>query len=831
MDRDITLKVKTIINKASDEAKAFHDVVIRPEHIILAMLNDNDNMCVTVFQRLQVDTSFLIDKITELLNYVDLTPRVGPQRKKLPFSDESKLVLKNLDEQCVKLKESIIDTHHIMLSILGVLLTPLSAILSNVGVTYQTFKNQFMEIKNNKFGGENYEDDDFPDQEKFKKPKKKNEASKTPVLDNFCRDIIKAVERGEIDPVIGRTKEIKRVSQILSRRKKNSPLLIGEPGTGKSAIVEGLAILIHKGDVPRPLIGKRIFTLDIASIVAGTKYRGQFEERMKAILEECKANPDIILFIDEMHTIVGAGNASGSLDVSNIFKPPLARGELQVIGATTLDEYREYIEKDAALTRRFLKVLVEQPTLDETKNILMNIKSKYETHHRVEFTEQAIDDCVRLADRYITERAMPDKAIDVLDEAGAASNLEFERPQHIKELQTKREEIQIKKKEVVSKQNFEVAAKLRDEERRIDEQLDKAIKEHNETLDKKVTIVDSDQIAEVVSMMTDIPITKVSIEEGKKLLHLDKELMGKIIGQDDAVIKVVKSIKRNRAGIKDEKKPIGNFIFLGPTGVGKTELAKLLAKHVYGSEDALVRFDMSEYMEKHTVSRLVGAPPGYVGYEQGGQLTEKVRRKPYCVVLLDEIEKAHEDVYNILLQVFDDGILTDGLGRRVDFKNTLIIMTSNVGASELAAFGRGVGFQTQSSTANDIATDQARIEKSLRKKFRPEFLNRLDDYIVFNKLSKEDIQKIVRLEIKILEKRLQKQKYKINITDEAVEFVGSRGYSPEFGARPLKRTIQRLIEDKISDEILSGNLLENDTIEVGFDKEEERLTFNTIQHS
>jgi ATP-dependent Clp protease ATP-binding subunit ClpC len=831
MDREITLKVKTIINQASDEAKVFHDVVIRPEHIILSLLNDKDNICVTVFQRLQVDISYLVDRITELLNYADLTPRVGPTRKKLPFSDDSKLVLKNLDEQVLILKESIIDTHHIMLAILGVLSTPLSTILGNVGVTYQNFKKQIMEIKNNRFGGENYEDDDFPEQEKFKKSKKKTEASKTPVLDNFCRDIIKAVEKGEIDPVIGRTKEIKRVSQILSRRKKNSPLLIGEPGTGKSAIVEGLAILIHKGDVPRPLIGKRIFTLDIASIVAGTKYRGQFEERMKAILEECKANPDIILFIDEMHTIVGAGNASGSLDVSNIFKPPLARGELQVIGATTLDEYREFIEKDAALTRRFLKVLVEQPTLEETKHILMNIKSKYETHHRVIFSEQAIDDCVRLADRYITERAMPDKAIDVLDEAGAATNLDFDRPQHIKDLQAKKADVQEQKKIVVIKQNFEIAAKLRDEENKIDEQLDRAIKEHNATLDKKITEVGPDQIAEVVSMMTGIPITKVSVEEGKKLLTLDKELMGKIIGQDNAVIKVVKAIKRNRAGIKDEKKPIGNFIFLGPTGVGKTELAKLLARYVYGSEDSLVRIDMSEYMEKHTVSRLVGAPPGYVGYEEGGQLTEKVRRKPYCVVLLDEIEKAHEDVYNILLQVFDDGILTDGLGRRVDFKNTLIIMTSNVGASELATFGRGVGFQTQATTANDISKEQATIEKALKKKFKPEFLNRLDDYIVFNRLTKEDIQKIVRLEIRILEKRLDKQKFSIKLTDEAIEYLGKIGYSEEFGARPLKRTIQKQIEDPISDDILEGKLQENDTMEVGFNKEEDRLTFNIIQHS
>lgn len=831
MDREITSKVKAIINQASIEAKTFHDVVIRPEHILLSIINDKDNVCVAVFQRLQIDISFLVDRITEHLNFTDITPRIGATKKKLPFSDDTKNVLKNLDEELKVLNESIIDTHHIMMGILGSG-SSLASILSNNGVTYQTFKNQIMEINNQKFSDENYDDEDFQESERPKKPKKKTEGTKTPVLDNFCRDINKAVEKGEIDPVIGRAKEIKRLSQILSRRKKNSPLLIGEPGTGKSAIVEGLAILINKGEVPRPLIGKRIFTLDIASIVAGTKYRGQFEERMKAILEECRANPDVILFIDEMHTIVGAGNASGSLDVSNIFKPPLARGELQVIGATTLDEYREHIEKDAALTRRFLSVLVEQPTLEETKTILLNIKAKYETHHKVIYTDEAIEDCVKLADRYITERSMPDKAIDILDEAGAATNTEFDRPQHIKDLQLKKDEIIATKKVVVNKQNYEDAAKLRDEERRVDEQLAKAVKEHNETLDKKITSVGSEQIAEVVSMMTGIPITKVTTEEGKNLLNLDKELMGKIIGQDGAVVKVTKAIKRNRAGIKDEKKPIGNFIFLGPTGVGKTEFAKLLAKYVYGNEEALVRIDMSEYMEKHTVSRLVGAPPGYVGYEEGGQLTEKIRRKPYSVILLDEIEKAHEDVYNILLQVFDDGILTDGLGRKVDFKNTLIIMTSNIGTSELTAFGKGIGFQTQASTANDIAKEQAVIEKALRKRFKMEFLNRLDDYIVFNKLREEDIQKIVRLEINRLEKRLMRQKkQKLEISDEAIQHLGKVGYSEEFGARPLKRTITRLLEDKIADDILAGNIGEDDTMEVGYSKEEERLTFNIRQHS
>jgi ATP-dependent Clp protease ATP-binding subunit ClpC len=672
--------------------------------------------------------------------------------------------------------------------------------------------------KNERLGHEDF-GDDFADEERFsKRTKKKGENSKTPVLDNFCRDVSKAVERGEIDPVVGRVNEIKRVSQILSRRKKNNPILIGEPGVGKTSIVEGLAQLIKDGNAPRTITNKRIYTLDLASLVAGTKYRGQFEERMKAVLEECKANPEIILFIDELHTIIGAGNASGSLDASNIFKPALARGELQVIGATTLDEYREHIEKDGALTRRFQQVLVEEPTLEETKIILTNIKEKYEKHHKVHYTEEAIDECVKLSNRYIMERAMPDKAIDVMDEAGAATNVTIEKPSNIKELEAKKLDILNKKKEVVSRQKYEEAAKLRDEGNKIDEQLNAAIKDWSNKLEKKITTVGVEQISEVVSMMTGIPLSKISTQESKRLMSLDKELTGTVIGQDDAVTKVVRAIKRNRIGIKDKNKPIGSFIFLGPTGVGKTMLAKKLAEHVFGDEEALVRIDMSEYMEKFSVTRLVGAPPGYVGYDQGGQLTEKIRRKPYAVILFDEIEKAHEDVFNILLQVLDEGQLTDGLGRKVNFKNTLIIMTSNIGVRELVSFGKNMGFETSATIANEEEKNRSIIEKALKKKFKPEFLNRIDESIVFNSLKREDINKIIHMEIAKLEKRLGEAGFKIKISDEAIEFLAKEGYDEAYGARPLARTIQRYVEDPVSDEILSGNVKEGGVIKITLDK-------------
>ena len=828
MNREVYPKVKIIINESMKEAKSFNDSKIRPEYLVLSILMDNDNECVKVLKALKVNTSELYDRLSNHLRRSDINPRVVVYHKKtVPFSDETKALIKSLDEECEKLNDNMIDTVHIMLAILAKK-NDISEMLNEFyDVTYDNFKNVIKNMKdetNSVYENENINDES----ESFKKKLKQSDnKSKTPVLDNFCRDVSKAVEKGEIDPVVGRTVEIKRVSQILSRRKKNNPILIGEPGVGKTAIVEGLAQLIKDGNAPRTLIYKRIFTLDLASLVAGTKYRGQFEERMKAVLEECKANPDIILFIDELHTIVGAGNASGSLDASNIFKPALARGEIQIIGATTLDEYRENIEKDGALTRRFQQVLVEEPTLEETKTILMNIKEKYEKHHKVTYTEEAIDECVKLSARYIMDRSMPDKAIDVLDEAGATTNVVLEKPEKIKELEIKKNQILEKKKEVVLKQKYEEAAKLRDDERKTLDQLQLAMNEWNESLDKKTTVVGVELISEVVSMMTGIPLTKISIQESKRLINLDKELTGKIIGQDDAVIKVVKAIKRNRIGIKDKNKPVGTYIFLGPSGVGKTLLAKLLAEHVYGDSDALIRMDMSEYMEKHSVSRMVGAPPGYVGYEQGGQLTEKVRRKPHCVILFDEIEKAHEDVFNLLLQLLDEGHLTDGLGRKINFKNALIIMTSNIGVKEVNSFGKTLGFETAASIVNEENKARDIIEKALKKKFRPEFLNRIDEAIIFRGLTEEDIHKIIYLEVESLEKRLNELNFKLKISNEAVEFLAKQGYDEAYGARPLARAIQHYVEDAIADEILNETIKEGETISIGLDKE--KITIKSIK--
>ena len=814
MNREIYPKVKIIMNHSVKEASSFDDVKVRPDHIILSILLDNDNECTKVLEKMHVNVSDLYDVLSDYVRKTDLTPRIATTvRKRLPLSEESKDIIKSLDKECEKLNDNMIDTTHIMLAVL-LTKSPLSDFLGSLGINYNEFKNEIKSMRDEQSSNFDPEDD-----EPYKKrPSKTDSKSKTPVLDNFCRDVSKAVEKGELDPVVGRAVEIKRVSQILSRRKKNNPVLIGEPGVGKTAIVEGLAQLIKDGNAPRTLIGKRILSLDLASIVAGTKYRGQFEERMKAILEELKSNSDVILFIDELHTIVGAGNASGSLDASNIFKPALARGEVQVIGATTLDEYRENIEKDGALTRRFQQVLVEEPTLEETKHILMNIKEKYEAHHKVSYTDEAIEECVKLSARYIMDRAMPDKAIDVLDEAGATTNISTEKPENIKILEEKKVAINLKKKDVVSKQKYEEAAKLRDEEKKIIEDLEKAMSDWQNMLNKKVTVVGVEIISEVVSMMTGIPLSKISTQEGKRLMEMDKELMGKVIGQDSAVTKVVKAIKRNRIGIKDKNKPVGSFIFLGPTGVGKTLFAKLLAEQVFGDRDALIRMDMSEYMEKHSVSRLIGPPPGYVGYDQGGQLTEKVRRKPHCVILFDEIEKAHEDVFNLLLQMLDEGQLTDGLGRKVNFKNALIVLTSNIGVKEANSFGKNMGFETNSSIGDGEKRAHDIIEKALKKKFRPEFLNRIDDAIIFNSLTKEDIHKIIYLEVDNLEKRIGDMNFKLKISKDAIEFLAEQGYDETYGARPLARAVQHYIEDPVADEILNGNIKEGETINITFDK-------------
>jgi ATP-dependent Clp protease ATP-binding subunit ClpC len=673
-------------------------------------------------------------------------------------------------------------------------------------------------------------DDDFDEEKKYSQSKSRQAGatkSKTPVLDNFGRDITKLAETGTLDPIVGREKEIERVSQILSRRKKNNPILIGEPGVGKTAIVEGLALRIVQRKVSRVLFDKRVISLDLAALVAGTKYRGQFEERMKAIMNELEKNRDVILFIDEIHTIVGAGGASGSLDASNIFKPALARGELQCIGASTLDEYRMYIEKDGALDRRFQKVMIDPPSVDDTILILNNIKSKYEDYHNVNYDQEAIDACVKLSDRYITDRLLPDKAIDVMDEVGARVHLKnINVPQNILDLEKKIEDIKVEKNRVVKSQKFEEAAALRDTEKRLGEELDKAKAQWEEESKHKRYPIGEEEIAEVISMMTGIPVKRMVEAETQKLRKMADEMKAMVVGQDEAISKVVKAIQRNRVGLKDPKKPIGTFIFLGPTGVGKTELARALARHMFDSEDALIRIDMSEYMEKFTVSRLIGAPPGYVGYEEGGQLTERVRRKPYSVILLDEIEKAHPDIYNILLQVLDDGQLTDGLGRKVDFKNTLIIMTSNIGVRQLKDFGEGVGFATASRVQNQDEANKAVIEKALKRTFSPEFLNRIDDVIIFNSLTKDHIFEIIDILMKGVMKRLTNLGFSLELTEAAKGFIADKGYDQQFGARPLHRAIQKYLEDPLAEEILNMNIKPGDVLEADLDKENGKLTFS-----
>jgi len=688
-------------------------------------------------------------------------------------------------------------------------------ILNKYGLIYDNVRGELETMRDEKTtpraefpGNSDEESESFATQKKTADPK-----SKTPVLDNFGRDLTKMAEMGKLDPIVGRDKEIERVSQILSRRKKNNPILIGEPGVGKSAVAEGLALRIVQRKVSRVLFNKRVVSLDLASLVAGTKYRGQFEERMKAVMQEIEKNPDIILFIDEIHTIIGAGGASGSLDAANMFKPALARGELQAIGATTLDEYRQYIEKDGALVRRFQKVLIEPTNEEETIQILNNIKERYEAHHSVTYTQEAVEACVKLTERYITDRHLPDKAIDALDEVGSRVHItNINVPSEITEIEKSIDELKDLKNEVIKSQQYEKAAELRDNERKLQEQLEVANKKWDDESKANRIMVTEENVAEVVSMMCGIPVTKITAGESGKLAIMTEELTGKIIGQDEAVSKVVKAIQRSRAGLKDPNKPIGSFFFLGPTGVGKTQLAKVLAKYLFDSEDSLIRIDMSEFMEKFSISRLVGAPPGYVGYEEGGQLTEKVRRKPYSIVLLDEIEKAHPDVFNLLLQVLDDGHMTDGLGRKIDFKNTIIIMTSNIGARQLAEFGTGVGFGTKSQADQIVENSKVVIQNALRKAFSPEFLNRVDDMIIFHSLKREDIHKIIDLELSKLYGRITNLGYSIEMSDKAKDYICEKGYDEKFGARPLKRAIQKFIEDPLAEEIVKSNLNEGDKI-------------------
>ena len=833
MDNHFSIQVKEIISFSREEALRLGNDFIGTEHLVLGLIREGDNAALRILQTFHVNLQTLRTEIEHAVQ--DKTGKNTANINSLPLTKQAEKIIRITVLEAKALKSPTIETEHLMLSILKNKENAATQILGQFDVTYDTFRNELDVVKSNDIRSEYAEegDDEF-DESRKEGSQQKNKAagnvkSKTPVLDNFGRDITRLAEMNTLDPIVGRETEIERVSQILSRRKKNNPILIGEPGVGKTAIVEGLALRIVQRKVSRVLFDKRVISLDLAALVAGTKYRGQFEERMKAIMAELEKNRDVILFIDEIHTIVGAGGASGSLDASNIFKPALARGELQCIGASTLDEYRMYIEKDGALDRRFQKVLVEPPSVEETILILNNIKSKYEDYHNVTYTDDAIEACVKLSDRYMTDRLLPDKAIDVMDEVGARVHLKnINVPPNIIALEKSIEEIKIEKNKVVKSQRFEEAASLRDREKHLGEDLVKAKLEWEEESKHKRYPIDEEAIAEVINMMTGIPVKRMVQAENEKLRRMGEDLKGMVVGQDDAVQKVVKAIQRNRVGLKDPKKPIGSFIFLGPTGVGKTELARALARHMFDSEDALIRIDMSEYMEKFTISRLIGAPPGYVGYEEGGQLTEKVRRKPYSVILLDEIEKAHPDIYNVLLQVLDDGQLTDGLGRKIDFKNTLIVMTSNIGARQLKDFGDGVGFATQTKMENIDENNKAVIEKALKRTFSPEFLNRIDDVVIFNQLTKENIHAIIDILMKGVMKRLNNLGFKLELADDAKHFIADKGYDVQFGARPLHRAIQKYLEDPLAEEILNLQVKEGDILLATLDKEKTKVLF-TIQ--
>jgi ATP-dependent Clp protease ATP-binding subunit ClpC len=833
MEAKFSNRVKEVISLSREEALRLGHDYIGTEHLILGMIREGEGVAVGVLKKLGVPLDELRSEI-EKISKGTATHQIK-NLANIPLTKASEKVLKITYLEAKIFKAQLIGTEHLLLSILRDQDNLGTQILNKFDVNYETVK-EMLEYQNE--GPMASSDTDDPDDDSSKifgagagsagKEKKGTEKSRTPVLDNFGRDLTRLAEDNKLDPIVGREKEIERVAQILSRRKKNNPILIGEPGVGKTAIAEGLALRIIQKKVSRVLFGKRVVTLDLASLVAGTKYRGQFEERMKAVMNELEKSPDVILFIDELHTIVGAGGASGSLDASNMFKPALARGEIQCIGATTLDEYRQYIEKDGALARRFQMVMVDSTTPEETIQILENIKEKYEDHHHVIYTKEAIEACVKLSDRYISDRYLPDKAIDVLDEAGARVHINnIHVPEDIVKLEEAIEDVKKEKNRVVKSQKYEEAAQLRDREKKLIEQLEIAKAKWEEKTRTEKYTVNEDNVADVIAMMTGIPTKRIAQKESNKLLNMGEELSGKVIGQDEAIKKLVKAIQRTRVGLKDPKKPIGSFIFLGPTGVGKTELAKVLATYLFDKEDALVRIDMSEYMEKFSVSRLVGAPPGYVGYEEGGQLTEKVRRKPYSVVLLDEIEKAHPDVFNILLQVLDDGILTDGLGRRVDFRNTIIIMTSNIGVRDLKDFGTGIGFATASKRESEEEHMKATIQNALKRAFSPEFLNRLDDVIVFNSLQREHIHKIIDITLKKLFDRIIQLGYNVELSDKAKDFLAEKGYDQQFGARPLNRAIQKYLEDPVAEEILKGEVEEGGTIMADYDGKGDVLTIKS----
>ena len=832
MDDNFSPRVKDVIAYSKEEALRLGHEFIGTEHLMLGLLRDGNGKALSILNTLDIDLNYLRRKVEILSPANPHTASNENDKKNLHLTRQAERALKTTFLEAKLFQSTSINTAHLLLCILRNENDPTTKLLNKMKIDYDIVKDEFKLLISSdedyvdKTTSESFpNDEDLPTEESGKddlfsgSTNKTNKKSKTPVLDNFGRDLTFLAIEGKLDPVVGREGEIQRVSQILSRRKKNNPLLIGEPGVGKSAIVEGLALRIVQRKVSRILFDKRVVTLDLASLVAGTKYRGQFEERMKAVMNEIEKNDDIILFIDEIHTIVGAGGATGSLDASNMFKPALARGELQCIGATTLDEYRQYIEKDGALERRFQKVIVEPTSVDESIEILQNIKDKYEIHHNVTYTDEAIEACVKLTNRYMTERFLPDKAIDALDEAGSRVHItNIHVPDRILEIEKQLEEVKELKNSVVKKQKYEEAAKLRDDEKNLEKELtveqetwEKESKLHRETVSEA-------NVAEVVSMMTGVPVNRIAQTESLKLAALPDRIKGKVIGQDEAVKKITKAIQRNRAGLKDPNKPIGSFIFLGQTGVGKTQLAKVLAQELFDSENALIRIDMSEYMEKFAISRLVGAPPGYVGYEEGGQLTEKVRRKPYSIVLLDEIEKAHPDVFNMMLQVLDDGFLTDSLGRKIDFRNTIIIMTSNIGSRQLKDFGQGVGFGTAAKSDQEDSHAKSVIENALKKTFAPEFLNRIDDVVVFNTLTRQHIHKIIDIELSKLYNRIDGLGYTLKLSESAKDYIADKGFDKKYGARPLKRAIQKYIEDSLAEEIINSKLKEGDSISIDLDK-------------
>ena len=829
MDDNFSPRVKDVITYSKEEALRLGHDFIGTEHLVLGLIRNGEGKAIDILNFLGIDLNELRRKI-ESLNPINFDSETKESSKKnLHLTRQAERALKTTFLEAKLFQSSVINTAHLLLCILRNENDPTTKIFNNMDINYNVIKDEYKSIiGKDDFSDESTEESEPSEFEEIKVTKstksKSSKKSKTPVLDNFGKDLTAMAENDELDPIIGRNLEIQRVSQILSRRKKNNPLLIGEPGVGKSAIAEGLAIRIIKKKASRVLYNKRIISLDLASLVAGTKYRGQFEERMKAVMNELEKNSDIILFIDEIHTIVGAGGATGSLDASNMFKPALARGTIQCIGATTLDEYRNSIEKDGALERRFQKIIVEQTNEEETLEILKNIKDKYEDHHNVIYTDEALLACVKLTSRYMTDRHLPDKAIDALDEAGSRVHLtNLDVPQHILDLEKELEDVKHEKNTAVKNQKYEKAASYRDKEKNIENKLSIAQNQWEEECKKNKEVVNEESIADVVSMMTGIPLNKLKQSESNKLSKLTSLVKENIIGQDKAIEKVVKSIQRNRAGLKDPKKPIGSFIFLGQTGVGKTQLAKILAKELFDSEEALIRVDMSEYMEKFAVSRLIGAPPGYVGYEDGGQLTEKIRRKPYAVVLLDEIEKAHPDIFNMLLLVLDDGFLTDSLGRKIDFTNCVIIMTSNLGVKKIQDFGSGVGFGTTAKKSQEDTFTRKTIMNSLQKKFAPEFLNRIDEVIIFNSLSKENIHKIIDIELSKLYTRIEELGYNIKLSKKAKDFLADKGYDKKYGARPLKRTIQKHVEDLIASEILNSMINEGDTINIDHSTGKEEL--------